>query len=259
MNDKNRNIIVYTLTIIIVTAIASGATWFITTKSSLPIQPAAGTQPSFQPQQLEPDPALLEATQRPLTEQSIPTAIASDKIFDIANADKIYSPCDDKFYQADRTTGKMVRNFFYALKSNELEAAINLMPISKEENLLSHLFPYCSGMHAPLAYTVGHGGITMLIKSGNGYPSVPNDSYSFGHIWVSGNKILLRESNIAHYFDGSLGLEYEKIMSGDNRDFEAAVKILKQLEVDTKKGVETGLFANPALQTEYNEFVLSLR
>ena len=253
--NKKGNVAIIAVIIVIVAITAGVIGYLFAKKTQTPAAVPVVTQPAPVAQAPVAQPVV-----QPTNQQIVPSEIDSDNSFDIiANADKMYSPCDNKYEKVDPIIGKKIKDFYNALKIRDLNTAIGLMQ-QDENNLLPYIFPICSALHKPLAYKAGNSGITMFILSGNGYPSVPNDSYSFGHIWVSGNKILLRESIVSHYFDGNLGAEYQKdTNNGAAVSSDRAIEILDKLEADTKKGIETGIFANAAMQKEYNEFIASLK
>jgi len=189
--------------------------------------------------------------------QNQPPEEIATQTFDMTKVEQSScNPCSGDCREASPEVVEQVTNFYKALKNNDAKSAIAIISADEESYIPSYLFPLCSSLHEFIAFKPVNGGIVVFTFQGNGPPSVPNKNYFFGYIWVSGEKILLYEKVIKHYFDGELGEKYVNFLNTNDTDH--AVEILNLLESKTKKGIETGFFENPAVQKEYEEFISGL-
>jgi len=177
----------------------------------------------------------------------------SDYVFDMADISKSYNPMTGEAGSIGSEEQMIRTDFYNYLRNDNATGAVALLETNFK---LESIFPEIGNAEPVRLAIPFRNGILLLIFAGNGYPSVPNDSFYFGFISAVENQIRLHRSLVTSYFDNPLGVTYKTSL--DNNDSLKAVEILDQIEAETKQGIETGTFSHATVQTEYDKFVSEL-
>lgn len=183
--------------------------------------------------------------------------------YDMNNVTKECNPCTQECKNQTTDEQNKITNFYNYLKQGNIADATSFLKNYIDNrnddphtiSFLSTLFPICSAYHSLLGVTAQKNGITILSTSGNGYPSVPNDNYSFGYITVIDNKIKLYEKLINGYFSVT-GDSYKQAMNSN--DYTKAINILDSQSNDVANSMNSGVFGNNNIQQEFAQLINSV-
>ncbi|MDD2224572.1 MAG: hypothetical protein PHP97_00205 [Candidatus Shapirobacteria bacterium] len=183
--------------------------------------------------------------------------------YNINNVTKNCNPCTKECTNRTVDEQNKITSFYSLLKEGSTTGAAsflkNYIYDSSTPNKISFLgtiFPICSSSHSLLGVATKEKGILVFITSGNGYPSVPNDTYYFGYITTVNNTIKLYEKLIEGYFNDT-GDSYNKALNSN--DFKTAINILDSQSNDVAKSMSSGIFSNKNIQQEFNQLINSVK
>lgn len=192
------------------------------------------------------------------TTSSNPTTMQPSFVYDMANISTDTNPCTGKSSPADQGEQGVINKAYNSLINKDYTGVAASISNSPENSLFGYAFGVCSSAHTSLAAIPYKNGVALLIFQGNGYPSIPNDSYYFGFLTASDNKILLYQGLIKNFFDKTTGDEYLKASKEANSSDSPGVElasIQKNIESKIINEFKAGSFKNKDLQNEYNQFI----
>lgn len=183
--------------------------------------------------------------------------------YDINDVTKDCNPCTKECINRTVDEQNKITNFYSLLKQDSITDATSFLKnyiydssIPNKISFLGTIFPVCSSSHSLLGVTAQENGIIIFTTSGNGYPSIPNDTYYFGYITIINNKIKLYEKLINGYFSDT-GDSYNKALNSN--DFKTAINILDSQSNDVAKSMSSGIFSNKNIQQEFTQLINSVK
>ena len=196
-----------------------------------------------------------EDTVKTVLESLTMSEAADHSTYNMANIELNANPCTmTPDGDTDQATRDAIRNFYEDMADREYGDAAALLN-GETGNPFGSMFGVCSAYHMDLAAVAGKNGVILITSSGNGLPSVPNDTYHFGYLTAKSNIVTLHEDLIGNYFDASIATRYKTYLQSDPQNIDSASALLKQEEARTKREFLAGTFSNPDEQKEYEEFV----
>lgn len=180
---------------------------------------------------------------------------ADHSTYNLANIELNANPCiGTPDGDTDQATRNAIKDFYDDMTNRNFGAAAALLS-GESGNPFGSMFGICSAYHTNLAAIAGQNGVILLTSSGNGLPSVPNDTYHFGYLTAEDEIVTLHEEPIDDYFGAAVANRYQAALEVDPQDMASASDILKQAETRTKAEFLSRSFSNPEEQVQFEDFV----
>ncbi|GEM_PF-2743538 len=147
----------------------------------------------------------------------------------------------------DSRLSPKVSTLYTFLLEQKYDLAANML---LEQPELTAVFAYCSAFHNFHVFLPHEKGVIVFTSGGNGLPTIPNETYSLGLIQAKEGKLVLYETFLQTFYDGT---NYGELVM--NNDWEKAEQVGNQRVEEIVEGMKTGIFVNKNIEAEYTWFV----